>query len=105
MICTYFLHLGFELGEVVALGDTEVPVGELVLVDAVRRVCHADGQYCRGAIGTLSLMDVTQDGVRMGTWSHGSWIARSRSVTRTKSYAMVLHMRRCSLITQLKVEA
>ena len=60
-----------------ALGGTEVPVGELVLVDAVRRVCHADGQYCRGAIGTLSLMDVTQDGVRMGTCSHGCWIARS----------------------------
>ena len=38
----------------VALGDTEVPVGEVVLVDAVRRVCHADGQYCRGAIGTQS---------------------------------------------------
>ena len=75
MICTYFLHLGFELGEVVALGDTEEPVGEVVLVDAVRRVCHADGQYCRGAIGTLSLMDVTQDGVRMGTCCHGCWIA------------------------------
>jgi hypothetical protein len=33
-------------------------------------------------------MDVREDGARMGSCSHGCWIARSRCVPRTKSYAV-----------------
>ena len=53
MIRTYSLHFVLERGEVVALGDAEVPVGVLVLVQAVRRVGRADGQHGRSAAGAL----------------------------------------------------
>jgi hypothetical protein len=38
---------------VVALGNPEVPVGVLVLRDAVRRVRRADGEHARRAVGSL----------------------------------------------------
>ena len=37
----------------IALGDPEVPVGVLVLRDAVRWVRRADGEHARGAVGAL----------------------------------------------------
>jgi hypothetical protein len=43
---------------VLAFGDTEVPVGELVLAHAVHRACCADGQHERGAaIGALRAVE------------------------------------------------
>lgn len=53
MLLTCFLHDVFEVAEVIALGDPEVPVGVLILRDAVRRVRRADGEHARGAVGPL----------------------------------------------------
>ena len=50
---TCFLHGVLEVGEVIALGDPEVPVGVLVLRDAVRWVRRTDGEHARGAVGAL----------------------------------------------------
>lgn len=55
-IClTRFLHDFFEVREVVALGDSEIPVGVLVLRDAVRWVRRADGEHTGRAIRPLLL--------------------------------------------------
>jgi hypothetical protein len=47
-VLTYSLQLGFELCEVLAVRDPEVPVNEFVLRYAVCRVFFADGEdRCR----------------------------------------------------------
>ena len=61
IIRTNSLHFVLERGEVAALGDAEVPVGVLVLVEAVGRVGRADGQHGHSAAGALPVPGLLQD--------------------------------------------
>ena len=51
------LHLGFEVGEVVGLGDPEEPIRVLLLQNAVGWVCSADRQYICEAVGSPGKTD------------------------------------------------
>ncbi|WVZ51432.1 LOW QUALITY PROTEIN: hypothetical protein U9M48_002580 [Paspalum notatum var. saurae] len=57
-------------GEVVAVGDTEVPVGVLVLAQAVHRVRRADGKHSRRTVWALRLLGLVENSCMMSSGSH-----------------------------------